>query len=149
MKYFIIFCLLIYLLFLELATLIPNQKDCQTKNTAPDSFFAVSFNKDDTDKFCWLSYVDCENKTWRVIATAYSKTGYPMYNGEYPYEGVIAIKLPNPYGWKIGDIFEIDGKKYIAKDRLPNNSQADIDIFMNSLEEAKKWGKKKIKIIKL
>lgn len=96
---------------------------------------------------CQLEVVFCEE--FRIIVTAYSWTGYRMFNGEFPYKGAIAIKLPNKHGWKIGDKFLIQGREFIATDRLPSYQKADVDIYMTSKEEAKKWGRQELIIEKL
>lgn len=69
--------------------------------------------------------------------TAYTHTGNPMANGEYPHVGAIASN-DHPIGTKI----KINGKVYTVKDRV--GCDGVIDIFMDTHHEAIQWGRRYI-----
>ena len=68
--------------------------------------------------------------------TAYTWTGNPMSNGEYPYEGAVASnKIP------IGTVINIEGYgQFVVKDTggMSNNV---IDIYMDTYDECIQFGR--------
>lgn len=68
--------------------------------------------------------------------TAYTHTGNPMANGEYPYVGAVAS---NDYA--LGTILNINGYNYVVADRMAPGIHGVIDIFMDSYEEAIQFGR--------
>ena len=68
--------------------------------------------------------------------TAYTHTGNPMANGEYPYVGAVAS---NDYA--LGTVLSINGSHYVVKDRMAPGIHGVIDIFVNSYDEAIEFGR--------
>lgn len=68
--------------------------------------------------------------------TAYTHTGYPMANGEYPYVGAVAS---NDYA--LGTVLNINGRNYVVKDRMDPEIHGVIDIFMDTYDEAINFGR--------
>lgn len=68
--------------------------------------------------------------------TAYTHTGNPMANGEYPYVGAVAS---NDYA--LGTVLNINGYNYVVADRMAPGIHGVIDIFMDSYEEAIEFGR--------
>lgn len=67
--------------------------------------------------------------------TAYTATGYPMANGEYPYVGCAAS-----CDFPIGTVLVIEGiGTYVIKDVCPTSGV--IDIYMNSYDECIQFGR--------
>lgn len=67
--------------------------------------------------------------------TAYTWTGNPMANGEYPYEGCVAS-----WDFPIGTVLYIDGLgTYVVKDRCPTSGV--VDIYMNSYDACIQFGR--------
>ena len=67
--------------------------------------------------------------------TAYTWTGNPMANGEYPYEGCVASS-----DFPIGTVLYIDGLgTYVVKDRCPTSGV--VDIYMNSYDACIQFGR--------
>lgn len=67
--------------------------------------------------------------------TAYTWTGNPMANGEYPYEGCVAS-----WDFPIGTVLYIDGLgTYVVKDRCPTIGV--VDIYMNSYDACVQFGR--------
>lgn len=67
--------------------------------------------------------------------TAYTATGYPMANGEYPYVGCAAS-----CDFPIGTVLIIEGiGTYVIKDVCPTSGV--IDIYMNSYDECIRFGR--------
>lgn len=67
--------------------------------------------------------------------TAYTWTGNPMSNGEYPYEGCVAS-----WDFPIGTVLYIDGLgTYVVKDRCPTSGV--IDIYMDSYDACIQFGR--------
>ena len=67
--------------------------------------------------------------------TAYTATGYPMANGEYPYVGCAAS-----CDFPIGTVLVIEGiGTYVIKDVCPTSGV--IDIYMNSYDECIRFGR--------
>jgi len=68
--------------------------------------------------------------------TAYTHTGNPMANGEYPYVGAVAS---NDYA--LGTVLSINGSHYVVKDRMAPGIHGVIDIFVDSYDEAIEFGR--------
>lgn len=68
--------------------------------------------------------------------TAYTHTGSPMANGEWPYEGAVAS---NDYA--LGTILNINGYNYVVADRMAPGIHGVIDIFMNDYNRAVRFGR--------
>ena len=67
--------------------------------------------------------------------TAYTWTGNPMANGEYPYEGCVAS-----CDFAIGTVLYIDGLgTYVVKDRCPTSGV--VDIYMDSYNACIQFGR--------
>lgn len=67
--------------------------------------------------------------------TAYTHTGSPMANGEWPYEGAVAS---NDYA--LGTVLNINGYNYVVADRMAPGIHGVIDIFMNDYDRAINFG---------
>lgn len=81
-----------------------------------------------------------------AIITAYTWTGNPCSNGQYPtIHHTVAIPRSLPLGTKV----QIDGIWYSGEDRTAIKYDGRFDIFVSSKQEALKWGKqrKKVKIV--
>jgi 3D (Asp-Asp-Asp) domain-containing protein len=94
------------------------------------------------------------NMQYLSNTTCYVKTGYKTFSGKWPTEEMIAIrfnsKLIQKMGLKIGDKVFIEGVGIrIVEDRIPNYQCADVDVFMNSLEDCQKFGRRDLLIEKL
>lgn len=68
--------------------------------------------------------------------TAYTHTGSPMANGEWPYEGAVAS---NDYA--LGTVLNINGYNYVVADRMAPGIHGVIDIFMNDYDRAVRFGR--------
>lgn len=67
--------------------------------------------------------------------TAYTWTGNPMANGEYPYEGCVAS-----WDFPLGTVLYIDGLgTYVVKDRCPTSGV--VDIYMDSYNACIQFGR--------
>lgn len=67
--------------------------------------------------------------------TAYTWTGNPMANGEYPYEGCVAS-----WDFPLGTVLYIDGLgTYVVKDRCPTSGV--VDIYMDSYDACIQFGR--------
>ena len=68
--------------------------------------------------------------------TAYTHTGSPMANGEWPYEGAVAS---NDYA--LGTVLNINGYNYVVADRMAPGIHGVVDIFMDSYDRAINFGR--------
>ena len=68
--------------------------------------------------------------------TAYTHTGSPMANGEWPYEGAVAS---NDYA--LGTVLNVNGSNYVVADRMAPGIHGVIDIFMNDYDRAINFGR--------
>ena len=76
------------------------------------------------------------NQAGATELTAYTHTGSPMANGEWPYEGAVAS---NDYA--LGTILNINGYNYVVADRMAPGIHGVIDIFMNDYDRAVRFGR--------
>lgn len=75
-------------------------------------------------------------RSYVANVSAYTWTGSPMANGEYPHEGAIAADdLP------IGTKVRINGRIYTVKDRFGGGYSGRIDIYMDSYQKAINFGR--------
>lgn len=77
-----------------------------------------------------------QNHVGSYQITAYTDTGYPMANGEYPYVGCAAS-----CDFPIGTVLTIEGiGTYVIKDVCPTSGV--IDIYMTSYDECIQFGRR-------
>ena len=78
--------------------------------------------------------------------SAYTLTGNPMANGEYPYIGSCAVDRINgqwiPFGTRITTE---DGRTLIVTDRFGGSYNNRLDIFMQTEDECWKFGRQWLK----
>ena len=78
-------------------------------------------------------------------ASAYTLTGNPMANGEYPYIGSCAVDKINgqwiPFGTRI---ITDDGRVLTVTDRFGDGRNNALDIFMQSENECWKFGRRNL-----
>lgn len=68
--------------------------------------------------------------------TAYTHTGSPMANGEYPYVGAVASN-----DFALGTVLNINGYNYVVADRMAPGIHGVVDIFVDSYDEAINFGR--------
>lgn len=78
--------------------------------------------------------------------SAYTSTGNPMANGEYPYIGSCAVDRINgvivPFGTRI---ILPDGRVLVVKDRFGGSKNNRLDIFLPSEQECWQFGRQWLK----
>jgi len=95
------------------------------------------------------------NSQYVLNTTCYVHTGNPTFLGIYPEPNhTVAIrfnsKIVQNMGLEIGDkIWIQDYGTYFVEDRIPDYQSADLDLFMDSLEECQKFGRKNLIVEKL
>ncbi|WP_028307161.1 3D domain-containing protein [Desulfitibacter alkalitolerans] len=79
-----------------------------------------------------------------MVATAYTHTGNPTFTGVMPKRGTVAVD-PNviPLG---REVFVEGYGLAVAQDIGSSIKGNRIDVFMDTLEEARKWGRKTVKV---
>lgn len=83
-----------------------------------------------------------------AVVTAYVATGHTCADCKWPEAGrTIAI----PRRFPLGSVVEINGHRYIGEDRTARRYNGRFDIFMDSRQHARAWGKQTltVKIISL
>ena len=79
-------------------------------------------------------------------ASAYTSTGNPMANGEYPHVGACAVDKINGVYAKFGTrIILPDGRVLVVKDRFGGSKNNCLDIFMASEAECWQFGRQWLK----
>lgn len=77
-------------------------------------------------------------------ATAYTHTGNTTYTGIYPQVGVVAV---DPTVIPLGQKLYVEGYGYAVARDIGSAIKGDrIDLFMETSREAKRWGRKKVKV---
>jgi 3D (Asp-Asp-Asp) domain-containing protein len=77
--------------------------------------------------------------------SAYTLTGNPMANGEYPYIGSCAVDKINGQWIPFGTVITLpDGKKLTVTDRFGDGRNNALDIFMQSENECWQFGRKNL-----
>ena len=77
--------------------------------------------------------------------SAYTLTGNPMANGEYPYIGSCAVDKINGQWIPFGTIIKTeDGRVLTVTDRFGGSYDNRLDIFMESEDECWKFGRKNL-----
>lgn len=106
-----------------------------------------------------LSTVNLEqvesNSQYFLKTTCYVATGNLTYDETIPQSNhTVAIrfnsKVVQNMGLEIGDrIYIEDYGTYYVEDRIPDYQKADLDIFMDSLEECKQFGRRNLIVERL
>ena len=79
-------------------------------------------------------------------ASAYTSTGNPMANGEYPHVGACAVDKINGVYAKFGTrIILPDGKVLVVKDRFGGSKNNCLDIFLPTEAECWQFGRQWLK----
>lgn len=77
-------------------------------------------------------------------ATAYTHTGNPTATGIYPFEGIVAV---DPRVIPLGTLLYIEGYGYAeAQDTGGLIKGNIIDVFMDTAEKARQWGRRKVNV---
>lgn len=77
--------------------------------------------------------------TMNAEVSAYTATGNPMANGEYPYWGAVANNdLP------LGTRVKINGCYFTVTDRMAAGYSGVFDIYMPSYSDAINWGRQNL-----
>lgn len=85
-----------------------------------------------------------DNKTIRVVSTAYTHTGNRTATGIYPSEGIVAV---DPRVIPLGTKLYVENYGYaVAADTGSDIIGNRIDVFFNSHNQAINWGKRTIKV---
>lgn len=75
-------------------------------------------------------------------ASAYTLTGNPMANGEYPYIGSCAVDKINGQWVPFGTIIKIKGMgTYKVTDRFGDGRNNCVDLFMDSYKKCIEFGR--------
>ncbi|MBZ4687820.1 MAG: hypothetical protein JG764_1453 [Clostridiales bacterium] len=83
-------------------------------------------------------------KELEVEATAYTHTGNTTFTGIWPYVGIVAV---DPKVIPLGTKMYVEGYGFAeAQDTGGAIKGEKIDVFMDTREEALKWGRKKVKV---
>ena len=78
-------------------------------------------------------------------ASAYTLTGNPMANGEYPYIGSCAVDKINGQWIPFGTVIKTeDGRTLVVTDRFGGSYNNRLDIFMESEQECWQFGRKNL-----
>lgn len=78
-------------------------------------------------------------------ASAYTLTGNPMANGEYPYIGSCAVDKINGQWIPFGTIIKTeDGRTLVVTDRFGGSYNNRMDIFMASESECWQFGRRNL-----
>ena len=78
-------------------------------------------------------------------ASAYTLTGNPMANGEYPYIGSCAVDKINGQWIPFGTIIKTeDSRTLVVTDRFGGSYNNRLDIFMESEQECWQFGRKNL-----
>ncbi len=79
-----------------------------------------------------------------MVATAYTHTGNPTYTGVMPKRGTVAV---DPSVIPLGREVFVEGYGLaIAQDIGSSIKGNRIDVFVDTTEEARKWGRKTVRV---
>jgi 3D (Asp-Asp-Asp) domain-containing protein len=98
--------------------------------------------------------VEEKKEIFTANVTYYVATGYHTFSGKVPTNKMVAIrfnsKLVKGMGLRIGDKVSLGGLGiFSVEDRIPDYQKADIDVFMDSLDECNKFGRQYLTISKI